>query len=393
MEEDEKKSNGNGNGNGVGGNNGGDTGKEGNAFSNPEYNGKGATAVKNAKDSATIPSTTTTTTAPLYDRTVIIMDINTEDQDIETVVTQLRDSVTFLLRQYHDRTNARLYMGREVEILLNVQSPGGGVADFGLAAEQITRLRTISLDDSKSSDLTVTVCVDRVAASGGYMMACQASPGHLFAAPFAVLGSIGVLRNSMNYHGVLEKYGVKSMLLTAGEAKAPLTSTSEVTEEKVAIVQRGLDRVHVAFRKMVEDARSGTDGNGSKLARDVMEGDTFLGRDALGYGLVDRIVTSDEYVLERIMAGDRVLKLVKCEEKGGRMPSLLELLFLSKKLTEGKFMGRVMTQVAPVLVRVGGICGLLRLMDGGGSVGNYRRLNEVLWRRDGNCDVSYRGGM
>ena len=89
--------------------------------------------------------------------------------------------------------------------------------DFGLAADQVTRLKEAGLENGE--DLIVTVCVDRIAASGGYMISCQASPGQLLAAPFAVVGSIGVLRETINYHDVLQKYGVKPLLMTAGDAK------------------------------------------------------------------------------------------------------------------------------------------------------------------------------
>jgi len=360
-------------------------------------------------------STTNTPSGQLYDRTVIILEIDTESHDIETkVLPQLRDAVSFLLHQYHDTTGARLYMGRELEILILVESPGGSVSDFGLAADQITRLRTASNDilngEKHAPDLLVTVCVDRIAASGGYMIACQSSPDRLYAAPFAILGSIGVLRSNLNYHSLLSKYGVKPLLLTAGEAKAPLTSTSEVTDEKIAIAQRGLDRTHVAFRDMVESRRGGMInkkmGYGAVVREKIYEGDTFLGKDALGYGLVDRVVTSDEYVAERVRAGDRVLKLVKCEGKMGRLPSLLELLFLSNQLSEGgaaggsrgvvgrRLVSKIGSQIGPLL-KFGGVIGLTKFMDvfgNGNGIWNGRLgLDRLCHHHRHDDDVSYRG--
>ena len=139
----------------------------------------------------------------LYSRTVIVVNVETMDNDMDVTVEYLRDSISCILRQYNGDT--RIDMGNELEVIFCIESPGGVVQDFGLAADQITRLKDAG---SERGDLIVTVCVDKIAASGGYMMACQASPGQLIAAPFAILGSIGVLRETINVHDVLEKYGM-----------------------------------------------------------------------------------------------------------------------------------------------------------------------------------------
>ena len=183
--------------------------------------------------------------SPTYSRTVIVMHVDASG-DLDETISYLRDSVSFILSQYNDKTRSRLNMGKELEVVLNIESPGGLVQDFGLAADQIARLRRAGME---RGDLTVTVCVDKIAASGGYMMACQASPGQLLSAPFAILGSIGVLRETINYHDVLQKYGVRPLLMTAGEAKAPLTSITNVTEESLAYVQKNLNSTHEAFSK------------------------------------------------------------------------------------------------------------------------------------------------
>ena len=116
------------------------------------------------------------------------------------------------------------------------------------------------------------------------------------------MGSIGVLRETINIHDVLEKYGVRPLLMTAGDAKAPLTQTTKVTEESLEFVQNNLDRVHDAFREMVSNARNDT-LNETNFEK-VTNGDIFLGKDAFKYGLVDKIMSSDEYIDDRLQAGD-----------------------------------------------------------------------------------------
>jgi hypothetical protein len=147
-------------------------------------------------------TTTAEVSNPIYSRTVIVMDVDTMGSMDETI-ENLRDAVSYILHQFNG--NARLDMGTDLEIIACIESPGGIVQDFGLAADQLARLTDTGKENG--GDLILTVCVDKIAASGGYMMACQASPGQLIAAPFAILGSIGVLRETINVHDVLEKYG------------------------------------------------------------------------------------------------------------------------------------------------------------------------------------------
>ena len=155
-----------------------------------------------ALEKANLNSTSTPASNQLFSRTVIVMDVETTDSDMDAVIENLRDSISCILRQY--RSNARLDMGTELEVVVRIESPGGIVSDFGIASDQLTRLKDAGMEHG---DLILTVCVDKIAASGGYMMACQASPGQLIAAPFSILGSIGVLRETINVHDVLEKYG------------------------------------------------------------------------------------------------------------------------------------------------------------------------------------------
>jgi len=172
----------------------------------------------------------------------------------------------------------------------------------------------------------VTVCVDTVAASGGYMMACMSSPGRLFCAPFAMVGSIGVIGQSLNIQKTLEGYGVRPYVFRGGKMKNPVGMVGDVTRDGVVAMQNMIDRVHDAFRDHVASARGGAfaeaSGGGERTnsARSstpiggimdrVANGDVFLGVEAIKLGLVDRLVTSDEYISERIRNGARVLKLI-----------------------------------------------------------------------------------
>ena len=310
------------------------------------------------------------TKASKFARTVIILEVQTFNNDMDTVVENLRDSVSFILAQYNDKKK-RLDMGEQIEIVVCIESPGGVVQDFGLAADQLKRLKEVGV---ARNDLLLTVCVDKIAASGGYMMACQASPGQLIAAPFSVIGSIGVLREVTNIHDVLEKYGVRPLLLKAGNAKVPLTQTTKVTEESIAIVQKNLDKVHEAFREMVSDARGQSI---SENFEDVTNGDIFLGKDAAELGLIDRVMTSDEYISEKVKKGDRVLRLHKYDRsRAGLRLSPLDLLLLKSNGLLGKHVTATLKksiQIFSKVMRVGATMGMVKLLDVGYQM-SYSRL-------------------
>jgi ClpP class serine protease len=139
------------------------------------------------------------------------------------------------------------------------------------------------------------------------MIACTSSPGRLYSAPFAVLGSIGVIGQTFNIHKTLEGWGVKPLVFRGGKDKAPVGLVGEVTEEGLAKVQDMIDKTHRAFKRHVSDCRPAVASEIEELAT----GDIWLGYDALELGLVDRIMTSDEYIGERMSEGARVLKLVQ----------------------------------------------------------------------------------
>lgn len=175
------------------------------------------------------------------------------------------------------------------EVVLVLESPGGAVTGYGLAASQLARLR--------DAGLRLTVCVDKVAASGGYMMACVAH--RIIAAPFAIVGSIGVLAQVPNVHRLLKRHDVDVEVLTAGKHKAPLTLMGEKTEEGRQKFLDDLQAIHGRFKSMVGRYRPDLD-----LAR-VTEGDFWLAEDALELALIDDIDTSDAYLSR--LAPDRDL--------------------------------------------------------------------------------------
>jgi len=215
-----------------------------------------------------------------------------------------------------------------LEVIVLLESPGGSVSSYGLAASHLQRLRS-------TPGIKLTICVDSVAASGGYMMACMASPDQLYCAPFAMVGSIGVIGQSVNVQKALQNFGIRPYVFLGGKNKQPVGMLGDVTKDGMETMQLMIDRIHDSFREHVREAREeslvkafvaeGADkpptnyfhlGSQAKLSHShqsldrVANGDVFLGVQALKLGLVDRLITSDEYIAERIQHGTRVLKLV-----------------------------------------------------------------------------------
>ena len=171
----------------------------------------------------------------------------------------------------------------EDEVLVRLESPGGVVHGYGLAASQLQRVR--------SRGITLTVVVDKVAASGGYMMACIAN--RVLAAPFALLGSIGVVAQIPNFHRLLQKNDIDYEVLTAGEYKRTLTVFGENTDKAREKFVDDLEDVHALFKEFVKEHRPAVD------IEEVATGEAWFGRRALEHRLVDELKTSDEYIIER----------------------------------------------------------------------------------------------
>ena len=174
------------------------------------------------------------------------------------------------------------------ELLVRVESPGGMVHGYGLAASQLQRIR--------DAGVPLTIAVDKVAASGGYMMACVAN--RIIAAPFAVIGSIGVLAQLPNFHRLLKKHDIDFELFTAGEYKRTVTMFGENTEKGREKFTQELEETHALFKDFVSANRPGLD------IATVATGEIWYGRKAIDVGLVDELQTSDAFVQGRLADWD-----------------------------------------------------------------------------------------
>lgn len=188
-------------------------------------------------------------------------------------VDELREEVTAVL------TVAR----KTDEVLVRLESPGGMVHAYGLAASQLSRIR--------DHGIPLTVAVDQVAASGGYLMACVAN--RIISAPFAIIGSIGVVAQLPNLHRFLKKHDIDYELLTAGEYKRTLTVFGENTPEGRKKAQEELETTHRLFKDFIGRYRP------QVSLDEVATGEYWLGEQAFQLRLVDAIKTSDDYLMEQ----------------------------------------------------------------------------------------------
>ena len=174
------------------------------------------------------------------------------------------------------------------EVVVKVESGGGMVHSYGLAASQLTRIT--------SKNIPLTVCVDKVAASGGYMMACVANK--IVAAPFAILGSIGVVAQLPNFHKILKKNDIDYEMFTAGEYKRTVTMFGENTEKGRAKFVEELEDTHVLFKEFVSSHRPQVD------VVKVATGEVWFGLRAKDVNLIDELQTSDEYLFAQAENAD-----------------------------------------------------------------------------------------
>ncbi|WP_100640586.1 protease SohB [Marinobacter salexigens] len=176
------------------------------------------------------------------------------------------------------------------EVVIRLESGGGLVHSYGLAAAQLDRIR--------SKGIHLTACVDKVAASGGYMMACVAD--RIVASPFAILGSIGVVAQLPNFHRLLKRNDVDFEVLTAGEHKRTMTIFGENTDKGREKFLADLEDTHELFKDYVGERRPDLD-----IAA-VATGDIWFGKRALDVKLIDEVKTSDEYLIEACDRADVV---------------------------------------------------------------------------------------
>lgn len=183
---------------------------------------------------------------------------------------ELREMVTALLTTANSND----------EIVVCIESPGGMVHSYGFAASQLQRIR--------DAGIPLTACIDKVAASGGYMMACVAN--RVIAAPFAIIGSIGVIAQAPNFHRFLKKHDIDYEQFMAGEFKRTITYFGENTKQGREKCQEDVENTHQLFKKFV--SRHRTMVNIDKVAT----GEIWYGIDAKDLSLVDTLSTSDDYL-------------------------------------------------------------------------------------------------
>lgn len=209
---------------------------------------------------------------------------------------------------------------KQDEVFVRLESGGGMVHGYGLASSQLDRIR--------QQDIPLTVSVDKVAASGGYMMACVAN--NIIAAPFAILGSIGVIAQLPNFNKLLKKNDIDFEQFTAGEFKRTVTMFGENTEKGKEKFIEELEETHVLFKDFVSEHRPSLDLN------KVATGEHWFGTKALELGLVDTIQTSDDY-LQNISKSHKVVA-IKYEVKKGLAEKFAKAASLSVEGVLGKLL-------------------------------------------------------
>ena len=204
-------------------------------------------------------------------------------------VSSLREEITAVL------TMAK----SDDEVLIRVESGGGVVHGYGLGASQLQRIR--------DQGLYLTVSIDKVAASGGYMMACVAQK--IIAAPFAIVGSIGVVAQLPNFNRLLKKHDVDVELHTAGQFKRTLTIFGENDDKAREKFKAELETVHQQFKQFVSEHRPRMD------MEQIATGEHWLAAEAKKFGLVDELRTSDDYLLSQFEQ-KQVIKVTYHNKKG-----------------------------------------------------------------------------
>jgi serine protease SohB len=174
------------------------------------------------------------------------------------------------------------------EVVVRLESPGGAAHAYGFAASQLARF--------SPRGIKLTVCVDRIAASGGYMMACVAD--HIVAAPFALIGSIGVAAPVPNIHRLLDRHGVDYENITAGKYKRTVSFLAENTDEGRAKFQQQIEETHTLFKDFVSQHRSAIDIDA------IATGEYWHATRAAELGLVDELATSDDYLMAKLDEAD-----------------------------------------------------------------------------------------
>lgn len=176
-------------------------------------------------------------------------------------------------------------------VLVRLTSPGGAAHAYGYAASQLDRL--------KKAGIHTTVAVDKVAASGGYMMACVAD--RIISAPFAIIGSIGVVAEFPNFNNLLQNLGIDYKQYTAGKFKRTVSSMGRITEEGEKKFSEDLSEMHELFQTHVSTHRPNLDMD------QVATGEHWQAITAIKYGLIDEVLTSEEFILKHMNSAEIIL--------------------------------------------------------------------------------------
>lgn len=194
---------------------------------------------------------------------------------------------------------------KQDEVLIRLESGGGVVHGYGLASSQLARIR--------QREIPLTVAIDKVAASGGYMMASVANK--IISAPFAIIGSIGVLAQVPNFNKLLKKNDIEFEQLTAGKYKRTLTLFGENTDEGREKFKEELEETHILFKQHIHTYRSALDVD------NVATGEHWYGNQALDLGLIDHVETSDDYLVNTVEDKDVVqIKYVQKKSFAEKLP-------------------------------------------------------------------------
>ena len=223
-------------------------------------------------------------------------------------VSSLREEITAIL----------MVAKPEDEVFVRLESGGGMVHGYGLASSQLDRIR--------QQNIPLTISVDKVAASGGYMMACVANT--IISAPFAILGSIGVIAQLPNFHKILKKNDVEFEQITAGDFKRTLTMFGENTDKAREKFKEEIEETHELFKTFVTEHRPSLD-----IAK-VATGEHWFGIKAHELGLVDTIQTSDDYLMQA--SKDKKILAIKYATKKGLAEKLSKAASLSVEAIVGK---------------------------------------------------------
>ncbi len=250
---------------------------------------------------------------PPAKKRVFVLDFN---GDIKaSACDNLREEITAVLGLASERD----------EVVVKLESGGGMVHSYGLAASQLSRIT-----DKK---IPLTICVDKVAASGGYMMACVGN--RILAAPFAILGSIGVVAQLPNFHRLLKKNDIDYELFTAGEYKRTVTLFGENTDKGKQKFLDDIEQTHVLFKEYVSEHRPSVDVD------KVATGEVWYGRRALDVNLIDEIATSDSYLMAQHPEAD-ILQVEFKQKK-----SLQEKMGMAAEGTIDRLMLKWMARLQP----------------------------------------------